>query len=149
MQWPWQPARMIIRRVYGAQQIPKMPTMIASDLATFLSLESLKRWVMLWDTIFIRFSKDRVDAEFLQLFLLQHLGFLTHSELVDSRSFAAGLAVEAAAWVLPRVSAESFCLQHFKASFASGLISISSVKDWLCASWKISRRILVRFCMFR
>lgn len=55
-----------MRSVYGAQQRPKMLTMMASDLATFLSRDSRKRWVMLWDTIFMRFSKDAEDADGLE-----------------------------------------------------------------------------------
>lgn len=37
---PLQAARIIISRVYGAQHIPKMQTIMAKDLAIFLSLES-------------------------------------------------------------------------------------------------------------
>lgn len=55
-----------MRSVYGAQQSPKVLTMTASDLATFLSRESRKRWAMLWDTIFVRFSKDAEDTDGLE-----------------------------------------------------------------------------------
>lgn len=129
-----------MRRVYGAQQIPKMPTRTARDFATFLSLESLNRCVMPWETIRIRFSKDSVEAEYLQFFLLQVFGFPGLFEPAFSASLGLGLASAAACGMShfgrSGDSAGSFCshLQHFKDSFASGLVSIPSVKDWLCTS---------------
>lgn len=74
---------MIIRSVYGAQQSPKMLTMTASDLATFLSRDSRKRWVILWDIIFMRFSSDAEDADGLEPLLSERGRSVPREELPE------------------------------------------------------------------